>query len=309
MPLREAKASFLDALGTFGVDYANNTLRQGRRRHVPRQRPVDRAGPGGTDESRASRRRRSRRRSTRTTGVDVALDGETFELDHGAVVIAAITSCTNTSNPQVMIAAGLLAKKRRRARPRAQAVGEVVARARLEGRDRVLRARRPDAVPRAARLPHGRLRLHDLHRQLRPAAGARSRPRSTEGDLVACAVLSGQPQLRGAHPSGGEGELPRLAAARRRLRARRPHGPRPDDRAARPGPGRRGRVPARPLAERRPRSRRRSPRSVRGEMFRRTYADVFTGDEAWRGCRCPRASSSPGRTPRPTCGGRRTSTA
>ncbi|MEV4511997.1 aconitate hydratase AcnA [Dactylosporangium sp. NPDC049525] len=33
-----------------------------------------------------------------------------FELDHGAVVIAAITSCTNTSNPQVMIGAGLLAR-------------------------------------------------------------------------------------------------------------------------------------------------------------------------------------------------------
>jgi len=38
-------------------------------------------------------------------------DGTQVVLDHGAVVIAAITSCTNTSNPQVMIAAGLLAKK------------------------------------------------------------------------------------------------------------------------------------------------------------------------------------------------------
>ena len=38
---------------------------------------------------------------------DAALD----ELDHGAVVIAAITSCTNTSNPSVMVGAGLLAKK------------------------------------------------------------------------------------------------------------------------------------------------------------------------------------------------------
>ncbi len=38
-------------------------------------------------------------------------DGTTFELDHGAVTIAAITSCTNTSNPSVMIGAGLLAKK------------------------------------------------------------------------------------------------------------------------------------------------------------------------------------------------------
>ena len=36
-------------------------------------------------------------------------------LDHGAVVIAAITSCTNTSNPSVMIGAGLLAKKAARA--------------------------------------------------------------------------------------------------------------------------------------------------------------------------------------------------
>ncbi|HLY84147.1 MAG TPA: aconitate hydratase AcnA, partial [Acidimicrobiales bacterium] len=37
-------------------------------------------------------------------------DGTEFELDHGHVVIAAITSCTNTSNPSVMIAAGLLAR-------------------------------------------------------------------------------------------------------------------------------------------------------------------------------------------------------
>ncbi|HEY2767982.1 MAG TPA: aconitate hydratase AcnA [Solirubrobacteraceae bacterium] len=40
----------------------------------------------------------------------VTLDGEHFELDHGHVVIAAITSCTNTSNPSVMIGAGILAR-------------------------------------------------------------------------------------------------------------------------------------------------------------------------------------------------------
>ncbi len=40
----------------------------------------------------------------------VELDGEGFELEHGDVVIAAITSCTNTSNPSVMIGAGLLAR-------------------------------------------------------------------------------------------------------------------------------------------------------------------------------------------------------
>ena len=42
---------------------------------------------------------------------EVQLDGHRERLGHGAVVIAAITSCTNTSNPSVMVGAGLLAKK------------------------------------------------------------------------------------------------------------------------------------------------------------------------------------------------------
>lgn len=41
----------------------------------------------------------------------VAADGSTYEIDHGAVTVAAITSCTNTSNPYVMVAAALVAKK------------------------------------------------------------------------------------------------------------------------------------------------------------------------------------------------------
>ncbi len=41
----------------------------------------------------------------------ISLDGQEVEIDHGAVAIASITSCTNTSNPSVMVAAGLLAKK------------------------------------------------------------------------------------------------------------------------------------------------------------------------------------------------------
>ncbi|GAA3974525.1 aconitate hydratase AcnA [Allohahella marinimesophila] len=40
----------------------------------------------------------------------VSMEGKSFELNHGDVVIAAITSCTNTSNPDVMIAAGLVAR-------------------------------------------------------------------------------------------------------------------------------------------------------------------------------------------------------
>ena len=48
--------------------------------------------------------------ATDTPSVTVEIDGETKELRHGSVAIAAITSCTNTSNPHVMLAAGLLAK-------------------------------------------------------------------------------------------------------------------------------------------------------------------------------------------------------
>jgi aconitate hydratase len=44
-------------------------------------------------------------------GATVTLDGEEVYITHGSAVIAAITSCTNTSNPSVMIGAGLLAKK------------------------------------------------------------------------------------------------------------------------------------------------------------------------------------------------------
>ncbi len=54
-------------------------------------------GGGGTEVQTASQ-------------VQASLDGQTFTLQDGSVVIAAITSCTNTSNPSVMVAAGLLAK-------------------------------------------------------------------------------------------------------------------------------------------------------------------------------------------------------
>ena len=48
-------------------------------------------------------------------GSPVSYDGQDFELNHGDVVIAAITSCTNTSNPAVMVGAGLVARRARAA--------------------------------------------------------------------------------------------------------------------------------------------------------------------------------------------------
>jgi aconitate hydratase len=46
-------------------------------------------------------------------GLSVKVEGKNYELTHGDVVIAAITSCTNTSNPSVLVAAGLVARKAR----------------------------------------------------------------------------------------------------------------------------------------------------------------------------------------------------
>ena len=47
---------------------------------------------------------------TGTNSVQVTVEDESFELNNGDIVVAAITSCTNTSNPQVMLGAGLLAR-------------------------------------------------------------------------------------------------------------------------------------------------------------------------------------------------------
>ena len=57
---------------------------------------------------------RSRNNPAATGTAPVSVDGKSFELRDGAVLIAAITSCTNTSNPYVLIAAGLLARNARR---------------------------------------------------------------------------------------------------------------------------------------------------------------------------------------------------
>ena len=110
--------------------------------------------------------------------------------------------------------------RRRSSAASRQAVGEDVARPGQQGRHGLLRQGRPHAVPGEARLQPGRLRLHDLHRELRPAArgglGGRAgeRPRGRLGALR-------QPQLRGPDQPGREDELPGLPAAGHRLRARR----------------------------------------------------------------------------------------
>ena len=150
--LADAKTAFRDALPNYVPEAS---LDNGLAGTFPASDPVA-AGDGhqAVEPGRTSPWRTARRPS----------------VDHGAVVIAAITSCTNTSNP--------LGHGRRRAAgqegggagPEPQAVGEDLAGAGLQGGHGLLRARRAGALPGQARLQPGRLRLHHLHRQLRPAA-------------------------------------------------------------------------------------------------------------------------------------------
>ena len=173
-------------------------------------------------------------RPVRRGGVAVAEmpDRRHRQLDHGAVVIAAITSCTNTSNPSVMIGAGLLAKKAvERGLTRKPWVKTSLAPGSKVVTD-YLRKAGLDAVSRSARLQPRRLRLHDLHRQQR-AAARRGLGRSRGAEPRRRVGAERQPQLRRAHPAAGARELPRVAAARRRLRARRADDDRSDHRAAR----------------------------------------------------------------------------
>ena len=102
--------------------------RQGGRRHLPGERPDDRAGARAAPPSRSPTRRRSP--SSAPAASASPSTGTDYELEHGSVVIAAITSCTNTSNPQVMVGAGLLAKKAVERGLQQQALGEDEPRAR-----------------------------------------------------------------------------------------------------------------------------------------------------------------------------------
>jgi len=94
--LREAKLVVGKALNTYQATRAD---RPTRRQEIARLEDEGGSTAIGAEES------------YRTGSISVTHGGKTFELTDGAVVIAAITSCTNTSNPSVIMGAGLLAQK------------------------------------------------------------------------------------------------------------------------------------------------------------------------------------------------------
>lgn len=120
--LAEAKTEFREVLPNYvaheeGSPTGSTAADKGSALSFPASDPpatVDPANGHSGDPGEASREHDHASVATRaSTKTAVTMDGETFELDHGHVVIAAITSCTNTSNPSVMVGAGLVARKAR----------------------------------------------------------------------------------------------------------------------------------------------------------------------------------------------------
>jgi len=212
--------------------------------------------------------------------VSVQLNGDRATLGHGAVVISAITSCTNTSNPSVLIGAGLLAKK----------AGEKG----LKAKPWVKTSLAPGSkvvteyLKESGLLPH----LEKLGFYLvgygcttcigntgplpEPiAAGIQ------EGDLVACAVLSGNRNFEGRiHPQVRANYLasPPLVVAYAlagRMDMDITREPLGNDQKGNP-------VYLKDIWPTPEEVRNEIGKSVRSEMFKKEYGEVFEGDERWK---------------------------
>jgi aconitate hydratase len=212
-------------------------------------------------------------------------DGQTVELDHGMVVIAAITSCTNTSNPSVMLGAGLLARKavergleRKPWVKTSLAPGSTVVTEYLEksGLDKPLNELQFNLVGYGCTTCIGN--SGPLPEEISKAVN--------DNDLVVCSVLSGNRNFEGRiNPDTRANYLasPPLVVAYA-LAGRmdidltsEPLGVDSDEQPVY-------------LSDIWPSSeeiKRVVGEAVRADMFTKSYSDVFTGDDRWRGIEVP----------------------
>ncbi len=291
--LTDAKAAFIESLREFDAkaadEFGNGDHHDGAvADSFPASDP-----PGDEHDGEGGKPRRAGRDAATATKdpredniVPVTLeDGTETGLDHGRVVIAAITSCTNTSNPSVMIGAGLLAKKAVERGLQSQpwvktslAPGSTVVTDYLEqaGLDEYLDKLGFNLVGYGCTTCIG---------NSGPLPEAISKV-VTDNDLVVCSVLSGNRNFEGRINQDVRNNYlasPPLCVAYALL------GRMDKDIFTDPlGPGSDGEpVYLRDLWPSSEEIKQAVADAVRSEMFTRSYADVFKGDERWRGLDTP----------------------
>jgi aconitate hydratase len=228
---------------------------------------------------------RTQRNPKATGHASASVAGQTFEVRDGAVLIAAITSCTNTSNPAVLIAAGLLA---RNARQRGLATQPWV-KTSLSPGSRVV----TDYLNRSGLTPdlealgfytagYGCQTCIGNSGPLKPEISEAVR----QGDVIACAVLSGNRNFEGrVHPEVRMNFLaspPLVVAYALAGTLDR------DLNTEALGTGSDGRpVFLRDLWPAPQEIQEVIVKSVSSALFKKSYGSVFTGDELWRGIKVP----------------------
>ncbi len=237
-----------------------------------------------TNARKAAEERRARNAPAQGVA-PVTLDGRRFQLEDGAVLIAAITSCTNTSNPSVMLAAGLLARKaRQHGLKSAPWVKTSLAPGSRVVTDYFAKAGLLDdlAAVGFSLVGYGCTTCIGNSGPLKPEISAAVKA----GDLTACSVLSGNRNFEGrVHPEVRMNFLasPPLVVAYALA------GTLDIDLATEPlGTGSDGKpVYLKDLWPSDAEVQELMVRSIDSQMFRSSYANVFKGDENWTGIQVP----------------------